>query len=242
MRETRVRSLGREDPLEKEMATHSSILVWKIPWTEEPGRLRPMGLQRVGHSWATSLSFSLSGVRAQWGAVPWSTALSGDHQRLASPRPAGVGCLSNGPCHGTSPVEGAREVWSPRLSRPRYKAWVLESLRNRGAPCACHCPRWRIALKAQGAGDLADTVLPLTLRLLPSRFSRVRLFVTRGLCPPGSSVHGIVQARILEWATVSSSRGSSPPGDRTWVSWGSWLQADSLLPGSLRFLPWWRRR
>ena len=42
-------SLGREDPLEKEMATHSSILDWKIPWTEEPGRLQAMGLQRVRH-------------------------------------------------------------------------------------------------------------------------------------------------------------------------------------------------
>ena len=49
MRETWVRSLGREDPLEKEMATHSSILAWKIPWMEEPGRLQSMGLQRVGH-------------------------------------------------------------------------------------------------------------------------------------------------------------------------------------------------
>ena len=44
-----VRSLGREDPLEKEIATHSSILPWKIPWTEEPGWLLSMGLQRVGH-------------------------------------------------------------------------------------------------------------------------------------------------------------------------------------------------
>ena len=43
--ETRVRFLGREDPLEKEMATHSSILAWRIPWTEEPGRLQSMGLQ-----------------------------------------------------------------------------------------------------------------------------------------------------------------------------------------------------
>ena len=46
-------SLGREDPLEKEMATHSSILDWKIPWTEEPGRLQAMGLQRVRHDWET---------------------------------------------------------------------------------------------------------------------------------------------------------------------------------------------
>ena len=49
IQETWVRSLGREDPLEKEMATHSSILVWKILWTEEPRGLQSMGLQRVGH-------------------------------------------------------------------------------------------------------------------------------------------------------------------------------------------------
>ena len=55
MRETWVRSLDQEDPLEKEMATYSSILAWKIPWTEEPGKLQSMGLQRVGHDLATSL-------------------------------------------------------------------------------------------------------------------------------------------------------------------------------------------
>ena len=55
MQETRVRSLGQEDPLEKEMATHSSILAWRIPWTEEPGRLQSMGSQRVRHDWVTSL-------------------------------------------------------------------------------------------------------------------------------------------------------------------------------------------
>ena len=49
MQEIRVQSLGWEDPLEKEMATHSSILAWSIPWTEEPGRLQSTRLQRVGH-------------------------------------------------------------------------------------------------------------------------------------------------------------------------------------------------
>ena len=53
MWETRVQSLGREDLLEKEMATHSSILALKIPWAEEPGRLHTMGLQRVGHDSVT---------------------------------------------------------------------------------------------------------------------------------------------------------------------------------------------
>ena len=50
IQETRVPSLGREDLLEKDIATHSSILAWKIPWMEEPGRLQPMGSQRVGHN------------------------------------------------------------------------------------------------------------------------------------------------------------------------------------------------
>ena len=49
MQKTRVRSMGWEDPLEKEMVTHSGILAWRIPWTEESGRLQFMGLQRVGH-------------------------------------------------------------------------------------------------------------------------------------------------------------------------------------------------
>ena len=49
MQETQVRSLGQEDPLEIEMATHSSILAWRIPWTKEPGGLQSMRLQRIGH-------------------------------------------------------------------------------------------------------------------------------------------------------------------------------------------------
>ena len=49
MQENQVQSLGWKDPLEKGMATHSSILVWRIPWTEEPGRLQSMGSLRVGH-------------------------------------------------------------------------------------------------------------------------------------------------------------------------------------------------
>ena len=60
MRETRILSLGQEDPLEKKIATHSSTLAWKIPWMEEPGRLPSMGSQRVRHDRATSVLFFLS--------------------------------------------------------------------------------------------------------------------------------------------------------------------------------------
>ena len=61
VRETRVWALGWEDPLEKEMSIYSRTIAWKIPWTEEPGRLQSMGSQRVGHDWATSL------FTAPWG-------------------------------------------------------------------------------------------------------------------------------------------------------------------------------
>ena len=64
MQETWVRSLDQEDPQEKEMATHSSILAWEMPWTEEPGGLQSVGLQRVGHdwsNWAGTHPFSLGG-------------------------------------------------------------------------------------------------------------------------------------------------------------------------------------
>ena len=54
VQETQVWSLSWEDPLEKGMATHSSILAWRIPWTENPGRLQSMGSQRIGHDWATN--------------------------------------------------------------------------------------------------------------------------------------------------------------------------------------------
>ena len=56
MQETWVRSWGQEDPLEKEMATHSRILAWKIPWTEDPDGLHPMGSQRAGHNSTTELN------------------------------------------------------------------------------------------------------------------------------------------------------------------------------------------
>ena len=62
VRETQVRSLGWEDPLEKEMATHSSILAWKIPWTEEPGGLQSLGLQK-SRTRLSDFTFTFSGVK-----------------------------------------------------------------------------------------------------------------------------------------------------------------------------------
>ena len=60
IQESQVWSLGQEDPLEKGMATHSSILAWRIPWVEDPGRLQSVGLQRVRLDWATNTTSSVS--------------------------------------------------------------------------------------------------------------------------------------------------------------------------------------
>ena len=64
MQETCAQSLGREDPLEKRMATHYSILSWEIPWTEEPGGLKSMESQKVGQNWACTHSSALTETQA----------------------------------------------------------------------------------------------------------------------------------------------------------------------------------
>ena len=72
MQETWLWSLGREDPMEKEMATHSSILAWEIPWTEEPGGLQFMGSQSVWHNWATN-TFHFHLTILLNNSTPWYT-------------------------------------------------------------------------------------------------------------------------------------------------------------------------
>ena len=90
MQETQVRFLGGDDPLEKEMATHSSILAWRIPWREEPGRLQSTGLQRVRHNWATSLHLrrreSKSVWKNSWRDYSWKFPQHGKRNSQSSPR------------------------------------------------------------------------------------------------------------------------------------------------------------
>ena len=69
MWETHIQSLGWEDPLEKEIAIHSSILAWKIPWMEEPGRPQSTGPKRVGHAWVTSTHKHIQGLSVFSGSV-----------------------------------------------------------------------------------------------------------------------------------------------------------------------------
>ena len=67
MWEIRVQSLGQENLLEKEMATHSSILAWEIPWAEKPGGLQFIWWQRVGHNWVTNTTLSINGIARSYG-------------------------------------------------------------------------------------------------------------------------------------------------------------------------------
>ena len=90
MRETRVRPLSWENPLEKEMAIHSSTIAWKIPWTEDPGRLQSVGSQGVGHDWANSLSLSLSYMaftmlRSEKAMAPHSSTLAWKIPQMEEP-------------------------------------------------------------------------------------------------------------------------------------------------------------
>ena len=96
IQDTWVRSLGWEVTLEKGMATHSSILAWRIPWTEEPGRLQSMGSQRVGHDSATSLSFY----------IPWASLVAQMLKNLPAMQKTWVQSLGLIPGSGTSPGEG----------------------------------------------------------------------------------------------------------------------------------------
>ena len=107
MRETRVRALGWEDPLEKEMAIHSGTVAWKIPWMQEPRGLQSMGSLRVGHDWVTSLSvFTFMHWRRKWQPTPMF--LPGESQ--------GLGNLVG--CHlwGRTESDATEATWQQQVS------------------------------------------------------------------------------------------------------------------------------
>ena len=104
VRETWVQSLGWEDPLEEGMATHSSILAWRIPWTEEPGGLQSVESQRVRHDWATKQSIAGIDIKPQLSISPLLAALilpyasEQHHPRTSSPQTHAVWPWGEGIC------------------------------------------------------------------------------------------------------------------------------------------------
>ena len=147
MQETWVWSLGWEDPLEKGMATHSSILAWRIPWTEEPGGLQSMGFQRVRHdpAWRTHRGPESPTEESQ--------------QWLLSISPQG---RTRHREHGSGPRSGGRRPSPPPALSSRHSGSGLCSQRARRGPCspACRFSSW--TLGRLGLRDASSTLLLLS--------------------------------------------------------------------------------
>ena len=197
MRETRVRSLGREDPLEKEMAVHSSILAWRIPWTEKPSRLQSTGSQRVRHNWATS----------------------------PSPYPISVLTLSSPSLKhhahffmGNTPCQVCRVRVAAAFDNISQWSWFLDLFVDLYVCLYIYrlFKKWLsmdyVYIFTSIFYDLSFPLKVLVTQSCPA-FCDPIIY-----SPPDSSVHGILQARILEWVAMPSSRGSSQLRDRTHVS------------------------
>ena len=207
MQQMWVKSLGGEDLLEKEMATHSRVLAWRILWTEEPGRLQSMRLQRVRHDWVT-FTHSLMLYIALWRG-PQSKGLIS----LVSSQ-QGTEALSPVACEELTPAS-SQGAWKPTLSQ-------LSLFRTIALADTVIIALWEIlSPKTQ----LCCTQIPDPYKLWDykcvcvfSHFSCVWLFVMDYRPPGSSSVHGILQARILEWVAIFYSRGSSWPRDWTHIS------------------------
>ena len=150
MQKTQIPSLGWEDPQEKEMAIHPSILAWKTPWIGEPGGLQCMGLQRVVYDWAHMHRLL---KWARWFLLgSWLT---------------------------------------------HFHGWITVV---------------KITVKVKALFKVKNIMCAQFLQLCQT------LCNPMNYSPPGSSFHGLLQARKLEWVAMPSSRGSSPPKDRTFVS------------------------
>ena len=185
MPETWVLSLGWEDPLEKGTATSSSILVWKIPWTEEPGKLQSMESQRAGQDWAAD-TFTTCWVSFTEGCC-WFLRLF--HVVL----------------------EHIFVFWEIVFFFFHFNPNSLKQFSTDEA-AICFSP----STCQNGKEIVFHSERKVKMKLL----SRVSLFETPWtVCSlPGSTIHGIFQARILEWVAISFSRRSSQPRDWAQVS------------------------
>ena len=197
MPETRVQSLVQKDPLEEEMATHSSILAWKHPWTEEPGGLQSMGSQRVGPNWATKHIHNII-----HSVLPhsWHLFMS-VHRALYS-------MLCNG-CKVISMYRHVHLIYRVPLSKYFAAAAAAKSLQScptlrphRQQPTTLPRP-WDSPGKNTGVG----CHFLLQYMKVKSESEVAQSYLT--LSDPmdcsllGSSVHGIFQARVLEWGAIT---------------------------------------
>ena len=174
MQEPWVQSLGQKDALEEEMATHSSILAWEIPWTEEPGRLQSIGLRRVRHDLVTKL--------------PPQGHHSIFHDNVSLNPWKSKGCELIRALPVRTDQDTDRQVCSKDQS---VKLNLPIS-----AVCACMLSHTQEMSTRPTEAHSVDKLCLTVCDLMDSS-------------QPGSSVHGIFQARILGWVAISYSRGSS---------------------------------
>ena len=166
---------------EKAMAPHSSTLAWKIPWTEEPGRLQSMGSLRVGHDWATSLSlFSLSCIGE---GNAWRIPGTGEPSGLLS-----MG--SHRVRHDWSDLAAAAadSIFKSRDITLPTKVHLVKAMVSPAVTYGCEI--WNIKKAAATAKSLQSS---------PTMCDPI------DGSPPGSPVPGILQARVLEWVAISFS-------------------------------------
>ena len=229
--------------VEKAMASHSSTLAWKIPWTEEPGRLQSMGSLRVRHDWATSLFFSPSCIgegngnrlqcsclenprdRGAWWAAVYGVAQSWTRLKRLSSSSSGLsGSMWNLCCA----MWDLCSAWAlPRgstlLSSCGERAQLSHGMWNLSPPAGIEPTSPALEgefLTTRPPGKSPTWLFNQSSSTFNSftSLSRVWLCDPMDCSPLGSSVHGILQARILEWVAISFSRGSSRPRDQTQVS------------------------
>ena len=204
MQKAQVHSLGRDDPLEKGMATHSSVLACRIPWTEEPGGLQSMGSQRIRHDWATNtFTLSLALLPALFSPPngqpprqhrPWLAWPAGITSRL--PAPPTLTLKPHHTCHNP-PVLG-RGRPSRAVLVTHYFLWKINYCRSKHAHGQ---PQW-----ALWSGTRPFLACFLIIK------SCLTLCDPMDCSPPGSSVHGILQARTLEGVampSISPTQGSN---------------------------------
>ena len=206
MWETWLWYLGRENPLKKEMVTHSSTLAWRISWTEKPGRLQSTGSQRVGHNWATSLD---------WTGLYWVFAyLLCSHLSLQLEYNLGETYFiwifrtldreqwEMNAAAAAKLLQSCPTLCDPRDGSPPGPPWDSPG-KNTGVGCHFLLQCMKVKSESEVAQSCPTPSDPTDCSL------------------PGSSVHGIFQARVLEWGAIAFSNGWVTKNHIDWFE--SWL-------------------
>ena len=217
MWETQVWSQGLENPLEKGMDTHSNILAWRIPWTEEPGRLQFMGWQRVRQGWATNtfhfLNFSATlsvhlPLSWQW-SEPSCILLTSNHSSSSNiltwtSASSWTSVASDRPTERPTAMQTCIPIFATvchvqPLQQAHQTSWLWESLYSH------HSPQSSICHPSPNRYEWPTQDFPLAIAIAKSLQSCPTLCDPIDGSPPGFSIPGILQARTLEWVAISIS-------------------------------------